>query len=174
MPGLSVGVGYTYMRGSFGIPGVLSGGVTVNNVTFPDGTTGHTLGFGSPSLDFIWNSSIVDAKVQLSKTFFIFTPFVGAGISYGFSNAGGGMQSAMMVDGFPATQAQLDQINKANGTNYTVQNPGFAVKAAANGFSARAFGGFSFNLFILKIGVGAEYELLTGAVAGMVNARVQL
>jgi hypothetical protein len=173
MPGLSVGVGYTYMRGSFGIPGVLSGGVTVGSATFPDGST-HNLSFSNPSLDFIWSSSIVDAKVQLSKTFFIFTPFIGAGISYGFSNAGGGMQSAMMVDGSPATQAQLDQINKANGTNYTVQNPGFAVNAAANGVSARAFGGFSFNILILKIGVGAEYEFLTGAAAGMVNARVQL
>lgn len=171
-PGLSVGVGYTYMRGAIGIPGVLSGPITVSSVSA--GGNSYTLGFTNPSMAFLWNTNVIDAKVQLSKTFFILTPFIGAGVSYGISNAGGGMQSSMTVNGSPATQAQLNQINQAYGTSYTLQNEGFAVYEKANGFSARAFGGFSFNLFILKIGVGAEYEFLSGSVAGMVNARVQL
>ncbi len=173
MPGLSVGVGYTYMRGAVGIPGILSGSIPVTSAQFPDGST-HNLSFTNPSMDFIWSSSVVDAKVQLSKTFFILTPFVGAGVSYGFSRAGGGLQSSMTIDGKAPTQSQIDAINSANGTSYTLANPGFAVKAAANGFSARAFGGFSFNVLIVKIGLGAEYEFLTGSMAGMVNARVQL
>ncbi len=173
MPGLSVGVGYTYMRGNVEIPGVLSGSIPVGSARFPDGTT-YNLTFQNPAVDFVWGSSVLDAKIQLSKTFFILTPFVGAGVSYGFSNAGGGFQSSMLVNGSAPSQSQIDQINKANGTNYTLQNPGFAATAAANGLSARVFGGFSFNLLILKIGVGAEYELLKGSVAGMVNARVQL
>ena len=41
------------------------------------------------------------------------------------------------------------------------------------GIRSRIFGGFSFNLFILKIGLGAEYEFLSGSFAGMVNARIQ-
>ena len=173
MPGLSVGVGYTYMRGNFAIPGLLSGNIPVASVKFPDGST-HNLSFSNPSVDFVWGSSVVDAKVQLSKTLLFLTPYIGAGISYGFSNAGGGMQSNMLVDGAAPTQSQMDQINKANGTSYTLANPGFAYTAAANGLSARAFGGVSFNLFILKIGLGAEYEFLKGSLAGMVNARIQL
>ncbi len=170
-PGLSVGVGYTYMRGNIGVPGVLNGPITIGSVSY--GGTNHTIAFSDPSLNFFWNTSVIDAKVQLSKTLFIITPYIGLGASYGISNAGGGMQSAMQVDGGPATQSQLDQINSAFGTNYTLQNPGFGVYAGASGFSARAFGGFSFNIFILKIGVGAEYEFMSGSMAGMANVRIQ-
>jgi len=172
LPGLSVGVGYTYMRGNIGIPGMLGGPITVSSVSY--GGTTHTIGFTDPSVNFLWDSSVIDAKIQLSKTLLFITPYVGLGASYGFSSAGVGMQSSMTVDGVAATQSDLDQINSAFGTSYTLQNPGFGVYATANGFSARVFGGFSLNIFILKIGVGAEYELLSGSMAGMANARIQL
>lgn len=170
-PGISVGVGYTYMRSDVSVPGVLNGPITIQQVSF--GGTTHTIGFTDPSLNIFWNSSVFDAKIQVSKNLFIITPFVGLGMSYGISNAGGGMQSQMTVDGHPVTQAQIDQINSAFGTNFTYQNPGFGVKAGANGFATRVFGGLSLNLFILKIGLGAEYEFLSGSYAGMVNARIQ-
>jgi len=172
LPGLSVGVGYTYMRGNVGIPGVLNGPITISNVDV--GGTSYNLGFSNPNLDFFWNTSVIDLKVQLSKTLLFITPYVGLGASYGISSAGGGMQSAMTLNGTSVTQAQLDQINSQYGTSYTLQNPGFGVYATANGFSARVFGGFSLNIFILKIGVGAEYELLSGSMAGMANVRFQL
>jgi hypothetical protein len=169
-PGLSIGVGYTYMRGNVAVPGVLPSTV-INTVSF--GGSNHTIGFTSPDLNFFWNTSVIDAKVQLSKELFILTPYIGLGASYGISNAGGGMKASMQVDGGNATQSQLDQINSAFGTSYTLQDQGFGVFGAASGFSARAFGGFSFNLFILKIGVGAEYEFLSGSFAGMANVRLQ-
>ena len=172
-PGLSVGVGYTYMRGSVSLPGVLGHNVTVTSVQFPDGTT-PTIGFTDPRLDFLWNTSVIDAKVQLSKTLFFITPYIGLGASYGISSAGGGMSANMLVGGSTPTQAQINQINQATGSNYTLQNPGFAVKESASGVSARVFGGFSFNVLILKIGLGAEYEFLSGSMAGMANVRIQL
>ena len=98
-PGLSVGVGYTYMRGNIGVPGVLNGPINIANVSF--GGSNHTLGFTNPSLNFFWNTSVIDAKVQLSKNLFIITPYIGLGAAYGISNAGGGMQSAMTVDTIP-------------------------------------------------------------------------
>jgi hypothetical protein len=171
-PGLSVGVGYTYMRGYVSLPGVLGHSVQVTSVQLPDGTN-YPISFTDPKLDFLWNTSVIDAKVQLSKSFFIITPYVGLGASYGISNAGGGMSSNMQINGLSPTQAQIDAINQATGSNYTLSNPGFAIKASASGFSARAFGGFSFNLFFLKIGLGAEYEFLSGSMAAMVNARLQ-
>jgi hypothetical protein len=171
-PGLSVGVGYTYMKGNIGVPGILNGPITIQSVTV--GSNTYNIGFTNPSLNFFWNTSVIDAKVQLSKTLFIITPYIGLGASYGISNAGGGMQSAMTINGVAATQAQIDQINSAFGTNFTLQNPGFGVYAGGSGFSARVFGGFSFNIFILKIGVGAEYEFLSGSLAAMANARIQL
>jgi hypothetical protein len=170
-PGLSVGVGYTYMRGTVSLPGVLSGPIDISNVTFGGQT--YTLGFTDPSLRFAWDTNVIDLKLQLSKNLLLITPYVGAGLSYGISHAGGGMQSAMTLNGIPVTQSQLDQMNSTFGTNFTLQNPGFAVSEGASGISARVFGGLSLNLFILKIGVGAEYELLSGSFAGMANVRLQ-
>lgn len=175
-PGLSVGVGYTYMRGNVAVPGVLSGSIPVSSISAGGNT--YDVQFSNPDLNFFWNTSVIDAKVQLSKELFIITPYVGLGASYGISNAGGGMQSQMQVQknggGFnPATQQDLDALNSAFGTSYTLQDQGFGVFGAASGFSARAFGGFSFNIFILKIGVGAAYEFLSGSFAGMANVRLQ-
>jgi hypothetical protein len=171
-PGLSIGVGYTYMRGNVFIPGVLSGTTTIQSVTFGGNT--YDIGFTNPSLNFFWNTNVIDAKVQLSKSLFIITPYIGLGLSYGISNAGGGMQSALTLGGSPPTQTQIDQMNAALGTNYSNSNQVFGINAGANGFATRVFGGFSFNLFILKIGLGAEYEFLSGSFAGMANARIQL
>lgn len=171
-PGFSVGIGYTYMRGNVALPGVLSGPITVSTVSFGGAT--HTLGFTNPSLNFAWNTHVIDLKAQLSKNLFIITPYIGAGLAFGISNAGGGVQSAMTVDGFTVNQAQMDQINSLFGSNYPVANPGFSITGKASGFSARAFGGLSLNLFILKVGLGASYEFLSGSLAAMVNARLQI
>jgi hypothetical protein len=176
IPMISVGLGYTYMKGDVSVPGVLGSAINITSVQL----NGHTydLRFSNPSLNMFWNSNVIDAKIQVSKNLFIITPYIGLGMSYGISKAGGGMQSAMQVqtDGggyFPVTQSQLDQFNSAFGTNFTLQNPGFGVNAGANGFSTRVFGGLSLNLFIFKLGVGMEYEFLSGSLAGMINARLQ-
>jgi len=174
LPGVSVGVGYTYMRGNVSIPGVLGTDTTIGSINI--GGTNHTLGFTDPSLNFFWNTNVIDAKIQVSKSLFIITPYVGLGMSYGISNAGGGMQSSLYVDtpGNAPSQTQINQINSYYGTNYSSANQVFGVSANANGFATRIFGGFSFNVFVLKIGLGAEYEFLSGSFAGMINARIQL
>jgi len=176
IPMISVGLGYTYMKGDVAVPGVLGSSIDIQNLSL----NGHTydIQFSNPSLNMFWNSNVIDAKIQVSKNLFIITPYIGLGMSYGISHAGGGMQSQMQVstDGgaaAPVTQAQLDQFNSAFGTNFTLQNPGFGVNASANGFATRLFGGLSLNLFIFKLGLGMEYELLSGSLAGMINARIQ-
>ena len=172
-PGLSVGLGYTYMRGNVSIPGVLGSNTTIGNINV--GGTSYTLGFTNPDLNFFWNTSVIDAKVQLSKSLFIITPYIGLGLSYGISNAGGGMKSQLYLNtpGNTPSQQQIDQINSYYGTNYSSSNQTFGVNAGANGFSTRVFGGFSINLFIFKLGLGAEYEFLSGSFAAMMNARIQ-
>ncbi|HVP18984.1 MAG TPA: hypothetical protein VMU36_08300 [Spirochaetia bacterium] len=170
LPGISVGVGYTYMRGNVLIPGVLNGNISIGSVG------PYTLYFTNPSLNFFWNTNVIDARIQVSKSLFIITPYIGLGMSYGISNAGGGMQSQMYVNspGNVPSQSQIDQINSLLGTNYTNANQSLTANAGANGFATRAFGGLSFNLTILKIGLGAEYEFLSGSFAGMLNFRIQL
>ncbi|HUI68934.1 MAG TPA: hypothetical protein VL354_00350 [Spirochaetia bacterium] len=176
-PGISLGVGYTYMRGNVSVPGVFSGNIQIANVQA--GSNTYYLQFTNPSLNMFWNSNVIDLKIQVSKNLFIITPFVGLGVSYGISNAGGGMQSAMQVSTdngatyHNVTQTELDTLNTNFHTNFTLQNPGFAISSSANGFATRAFGGLSLNLFIIKLGIGAEYEFLSGSFAGMMNLRLQ-
>ena len=85
-PGLSVGIGYTYMRGNVSIPGSLGSTTQINSVYIGDTTA--NLVFSDPSLNFFWTTSVIDAKIQLSKTLFIITPYIGLGAAYGISNAG--------------------------------------------------------------------------------------
>lgn len=85
-PGLSVGIGYTYMKGNVSIPGVLGSTTQINSVYIGDTTA--NLVFSDPSLNFFWTTSVIDAKIQLSKTLFIITPYIGLGAAYGISNAG--------------------------------------------------------------------------------------
>jgi len=178
LPGLSLGVGYTYMRGNVDVPGVFSGNIHI--ATYNYNGQPYDLQFTNPSLNFNWSSSVIDAKIQLSKKLLFITPYAGMGVSYGFSNAGGGMASQMQVstDGganyHNATQSEIDNINTATGSSYTLQNTSFGVTQSTNGFSVRAFGGFSLDFFAVRLGFGAAYELLTGTMAGMANLRFQL
>ena len=64
-------------------------------------------------------------------------------------------------------------MNSALGSNLALQNQGFGVTTGANGFSTRVFGGLSFNLFVLKFGLGMEYEFLSSTLAGMISAHIQ-
>ena len=53
------------------------------------------------------------------------------------------MQAQMTVDGTAVTQTQIDQINSAFGTNFTLQNPGFGVNASQPRFPLRPHCGLS-------------------------------
>jgi hypothetical protein len=177
VPGLSVGLGYTYMSGSVTVPGGGLGSINVQNVNL--GGTSYQIGFTSPSMGFSWVTNVIDFKVQLSKNLFIITPYIGAGVSYGISNVGFSLQDPQMTFGpsggpyNPITQSELNQINSAYGTNFSLSNPGLGINGGANGFSTRVFGGLSLNIWVLKIGAGVEYEFISATYAGMVNVRLQ-
>ncbi len=172
IPGISVGLGYTFMRGNVSVP-TNAGSVTLGPVSgLPSGGS-HTFTFQSPTLNFFWNTNVIDAKVQVSKNLFILTPYIGLGASYGISNAGGGLISQISEDGGTPNQADINYINSLLGSNYSASNQQLLVTSGANGFSTRVFGGLSLNLFIFKLGVGMEYEFLSGSMAGMINARLQ-
>jgi len=172
IPAISVGLGYTYMRGNVSVP-TNAGSVTLGPVSgLPSGGT-HTFTFQSPTLNFFWNTNVIDARVQVSKNLFIITPYVGLGAAYGISQAGGGLISQITEDGGTPNSQDITYINNLLGSNYSASNQQLLVTSGANGFSTRIFGGLSLNLFILKFGVGMEYEFLSGSLAGMINARVQ-
>jgi hypothetical protein len=173
LPAISVGAGYTFMHGKIGIGGLLPGGITLASFTFPDNSV-HTLGFTNPSLNFAWDTNVIDLKAQISKSLLIITPYLGVGASYGISSAGGGVSSAMTVDGSPASQSDIDAINSMTGGSYTLQNPGIQVLSSANGWAFRAWGGLSLNILVLRLDLNVLYNFTSGSLGGSAGARIQI
>ncbi len=177
VPALSVGAGYTYMKGAVGMPGIFgTGPVTVSDFTVPDGGGGFTtysLGFTDPSLDFNWQTNAIDVKAQVSKKLLLFTFSAGLGGTYGISQAGGAVKSTMTITPTPtpAEQALIDAYLAANGM--TMGDQGFTVTSAANGWALRAFGGVSMNLLIVRLDLNAMYNFLSGSYGASVNLRLQ-
>jgi hypothetical protein len=176
-PALSVGVGYTYFKGSIGLAGVIPGGtdVDITQIMNYAGYAGtYSLSFTDPDLTFDWQSNVVELKAQLSKQILFFTPHIGLSGAYGISKAGGGLNSTMTYNATgPATEAQMQQVFVDNGYPAPTSQ-GMAVSSPANGWSFRAYGGIDIALLILHVDVNASYNILTGSVGGGANIRIQL
>ncbi len=183
VPALSIGAGYSFMKGSLSVPGLMSGDVDIGNFQVPDGSGGyttHTLRLTDPSLNLSWDTNVIDVKAQLSKTLLIFTPYVGAGAMFAMgSHAGGGVESSLLLDGLIPTQAQIDDIIQAfvdaGQTPPDLSTTGIIVeKAAPVGWAGRVYGGFSVNLLVLRLDLGASYSFPGGSYGASANLRVQL
>jgi hypothetical protein len=177
-PALSVGLGYNHMKASVGAPGILGSDITIDQVNNGFGT--HTLSLANPDLGIDWSTNVIELKAQVSKKLIFITPYLGvaAALSFGAS-ASGGVTSQLLFDGSPITQTQINQITqyyKSLGqTPPDLSSIGVTANAANGaGFDFRAFGGVSFNLFILYLDLGVGYDFSTSALGGSLNARIAL
>lgn len=176
-PALSVGVGYSYMRGAFAVPGLMSGDIEISPVP---PTYTHSVELSNPALDLSWDTNVLEVKAELSKTLLIFTPHIGAGALFSFgSHAGGGLASELLIDGVPATQADIDELEQAfidaGQTPPDFTATGFSVETAAPvGWAGRVFGGLSINILVLRIDLNAMYSFPGNSYGASANLRVQL
>jgi hypothetical protein len=183
LPTLSISGGYTFMRGTVGVPDIIS--------DYEVDMTGYGPGLGivkttAPELTFTWRTHTFVGKLQASKKLLIFTPHLGLGTAYGVSSAGGGMSSDVLYDpdgGGPApyatiTQSEIDMIEAAltaAGEEVPdLSSDGILVTSDANGFSFWVYGGTAINIFFIKIDLSAMYNFLSGGYGGAVNVRLQL
>jgi hypothetical protein len=182
IPTLSIGGGYTFIRGRIGITDVSSTEtINITDMMTGAGVTGpgmDTLVFTDPDLVFTWDTHTIEAKAQASWNALIFTPSIGIGAAYGISNAGGGLSSTMEYyeDGSAIPTSDLTNLQTAF-AYYGYPTPsasGFEVVSDANGWSFWVFGGTAINLFFVKIDLSAMYNFLNGDYGGSVNVRVQL
>jgi hypothetical protein len=179
VPALSIGVGYNYMKGSVGVAGLLGSSIDIANFTLPDNST-HTLNLSDPTLNMAWSTNVVEAKVQLSKRILFITPYIGAAASYSFgAQASGAVQSTLYYDGHAITQNDINNIDAAfaaaGKTPPDLSPLGITANAtSAAGFSYRAFGGLSFDIFFIYLDVGAAYNILSGSLGGSLNLRLAL
>jgi len=182
VPGLSIGAGYSYLKGGIHIAGVTGEDTTVDihdlMVTYglknPLGT--YELVYADPDLDLTWESHTVEAKVQLSKTLLIFTPHVGFGAAYSFISSADGLIESLvsyLEDGSAGDMADVEAAFLAAGETPPA-DVALLASSSAPGWALRVFGGTSVNLWVLRIDLDAYYNLLTGAYGGNVNLRVEL
>jgi hypothetical protein len=176
MPDLSVGAGYTYLDGAVYLPDIV-GGDTVIDLT----GTGQTLTVTDPDVTFNWQANVIDLKAQLSKKLVIITPYLGAGVSWGSSKAGGGLSSDVTYSGTGTTltQADIDTITSlmegAGNTAPELTSTSVEVGAQqVDGWAMRAFGGIGFNLWVLKIDLSGMYNFTSGSYGVALNTRIQL
>lgn len=170
-PNVSVGVGYNYLKGGVVIRDVIDG----QTVTIPGSPGGvSSLGFSGADLVYEWNTQVLDVKAQVSKSLLIFTPAIGVGYSYGFSTAGGGMDSEITVNGTSATltPSQISAVESATGMD--LEGSSLRILSEISGGTLRAWAGVSVNITLLKLDVSALYNVLENQWGATFNARIQL
>ena len=171
LPKVSVGVGYNYMKGGVYMDGVVDGqSIDLTGEGSPGGV--NSIDITDGDLAYEWSTNVIDVKVQASKKILILTPSVGLGYSYGFSTAGGGIDSDIKVNGSSdPTQTQLDAIEAITGME--ISDSSLRITAEDNSGSFRVWGGCSVNLFLLKLDLAAMYNLTSQNLGASLNARVQ-
>jgi hypothetical protein len=173
VPALSVGVGYSYLKGGVEVAGLMAGQqVDVSAIMGHADNTDYLI-FSDPTVAFTWQSHVIEAKVQISKNLLIFTPHAGLSAAYALgSTVGGGLLSVVTTSG--ATLAEIQAAFEANGQTAPTDQ-GFVVYAdAPAGWAFRVFGGTSINLLFLRLDLDANWNVLTGSYGGNVNLRFEM
>ncbi len=173
-PGISIGLGYNYMRGGVSKSNALGSSQTIQ---FPAAMGLSDITVDSPDVSFFWECRVIDLKAQLSKKIKFFTPYIGFGGSYGVASAGGGLTSNVRYGGSNITQADIDAIKaafeSAGMSVPDVSAEGITLKADASGWSFRTFGGFSINIFYFIIDATAMWNFTSRSLGADLNLRFQ-
>jgi hypothetical protein len=177
VPTVSIGGGYTFVRGRIGVTDVASEQrINIHDAMvgygYPEDT--YELIVANPDLVFTWDTHTIEAKAQASWNLFVLTPSLGIGAAYGISTAGGGLDSALTyeVGGVPGNLADVQTVFESYG--YTVPTAsGIEVISKANGWSFWVYGGTAINIFFLKVDLNAMYNFLNGDYGLSANLRLQ-
>ena len=176
LPDVSAGVGFNYLRGEVSASGIL-GDITVAEIQYSDNEADTAdVVLRDPALQLEWESKVLDFKVQASKRLFVLTPYLGLGASYAWSEAGGGVRTALDVENIQGTlTGQEDAVRDAIRQEYPqFDSNGFAVSNSVTGFGLRTFGGFSFNVLIARLDFTLMYDFLGQNIGATTGARIQL
>ena len=173
LPKVSIGVGFNYLSG--GIGATLGSG---SSFDFNYLSTPYTLAVPAPEFNLLWKTYGIEARAQISKQILILTPYAGIGAGYSWSEAGYELKTDVTLNGSSIGQAQKDTIkgflDAAGLAGMDIDANGFSSIVKNTTFNARAFGGISFNILVLKIDLTLMYNLLDGQFGAQAGVRVQL
>jgi hypothetical protein len=176
---LSIGVGYSYLKGLVEI--ALPIGAQSYSFTTP-GPVNHTLALSEPALHLSWESHAVDITAQVSKQILILTPYIGAGLTIGKPNVKAGLKADLTLDGTPITTAEVESLAadlEAAGIPLPA-NPadlvnGYFFQAdIQKGTDLRVYGGASLDLLIVRLDLNLLYSFIGRNFGASAGLRVQL
>ena len=187
MPKLSVGGGFNYLKG--GVSATADGGQDYTFTYNPGtGDETHTISVTDPEVGLEWKTTVIDLKAQASWKFLIFTPYVGLGLSHGWSSAGYFIDSDVTYDGNELTDAQLaalladlreynDYLEQSGQGGFDIPNvssTGIDSSVDVTGFAMRTFGGLSITPFpFVRFDLTGLYNFFDGAYGGSLGIRIQ-
>ncbi len=170
-PDLSVGGGLYYMNTSYTIPDIYAGNDTMVEIANVAGL--YDVALDNPDLYFGMSTWTIDTKVQASWDLFIFTPYIGAGASYGRSEVSGGLLTdGLLTNGTPITDNEATIIEDATGIS-NIDSDGLTFGSEVNGWVFRAFGGLSVKIFVIYIDINLLYNFTSQDIGASANVRLQ-
>jgi hypothetical protein len=155
LPDVSVGGGVDYFSSEITTPTLSS------SASYSDGN-GHTLGVGSPNAVLDLSALTFEAKLQVSKSLLILTPYLGLSGLVGSSTAKA------------TVNATVTGVNSTTWSVPGLSSTGFSQSNSQAAFGLKVYGGTSINLFVFKLDLQGMYSFLDGAYGGTIGARFQL
>ncbi|MDR2467400.1 MAG: hypothetical protein LBD22_00365 [Spirochaetaceae bacterium] len=161
-PKISLGFGYTHFTGSLtaGLPGQHDFDVA-----------GKTLSADDAQLELDWTITTLDLKLQLSKTLFIFTPYLGVGANFYWTDTGYTLRSSTLTYSGSDLAADLASLGLEK---IIFDATSFSSRFGNQAILARVFGGFSLNMWLIKLDFSVFCGLTDYRYGGNVGVRFQL
>jgi len=170
-PKVSVGIGLNYMDA--GVGGKVG---SAQMISYGSGSDDHVT-LEKPDVNLKWNTLALDFKAQISKSFFIITPYLGLGASYAWSSAGYSVDSTIKKsDGTSLDSAEIAKIKAylSGVKGIDISGSGVSSIIDNSAFSFRAFGGFSVNMSVFRLDFTGLYSFLDQNYGASLGFRFQL
>ena len=153
---ISLGIGYNYLKGGIGGSGIDNYfNCGADSVQLP-----------APEVDLSWSTKTLDFKTQISMTFAMITPYIGAGGGYAWSSAGYSVKTNISQEDIDIIKGYLGGID--------VNDTGMESMIKNKAPHVRVFGGLSFNLMVFRIDLTALYSFIDKNFGGSLGLRFQL
>jgi len=186
IPAISLGVGFTHMRGGisvdvgdipigFTIPGHALGIPDLSGIPDLPGYFPGTLTIHNPQMGLEWSTNVIDMKLHVSRPLFIITPYVGLGVSHGWSRVSYGAGVARVSATVGDHSMDIDEVAEIfSDAGIDVTETSFSSEVGINGWGFRAFGGVSLNLAVFRLDFTGMYNFRDGNFGATVGFRFQL
>jgi hypothetical protein len=162
LPGVSVGLGAYHLSGGISSP--------LPAQTFKFNT--YTIESQNSRGDFNWETTTLELKAQISKKLFIITPYLGIGLNYSWVKAGATVNGDLAYN--THDYGAINQaLNNAGVWGFNFEKNGFSSIMETSGTGFRAFGGFAFNILVIKLDLTGMVDLY-GNFGSSIGIRLQL